>query len=386
MNAKYALLMEAKLRKETNAKVLDTRRFMNDRIEKANYYGGAMDKLSKMLQPYNVVDSVSILPDFTDANSLPIGVTAVIRPNAAINPALIGMDIGCGYQFFSADINSKRFYKKDRLKQGGTSMIVGEIDHEIKEGISEPDTSFGTIGRGNHFIDMFVVEEVFDADVCRRAGIDPGRVYFLIHSGSREKGFKIHTNFTKEFNALNGGDVSRFNYNYLTAFKQAKDYARGNRDKLREDVIKAIGGYSAVNPNLLFDKSHNDIQVMADGNIKLKKGTSSLAPGEVFVIPGTAVDSSYMVVGEEGLKDSNNTINHGAGRTYTREQIFCKFRRKNFDNLFRDVVLNVPVSQMIEEIPKGYKNIEDIIDSVEQFKLARRIVKLKPVGVIVERK
>jgi tRNA-splicing ligase RtcB len=105
----------------------------------------------------------------------------------------------------------------------------------------------------------------------------------------------------------------------------------------------------------------------------------------VFVIPGTAVDAAYLVEGSFGLENSLGTINHGAGRKYTRAQIFSKYRRKKFDNLFNEIALNVNPKKMIEEIPKAYKNIDDVMDSVEEYDLARRIARLRPVGVIVER-
>jgi tRNA-splicing ligase RtcB len=105
----------------------------------------------------------------------------------------------------------------------------------------------------------------------------------------------------------------------------------------------------------------------------------------MIVIPGNCVDSAYAVIGQEGLSQTHKTINHGCGRKYTRSQLFSRFRRADLSETFKGIVLNVSPSQMTEEHPSGYKNIEDVIDSLERFKIARRIAKLNPVAVIVDR-
>ncbi len=177
----------------------------------------------------------------------------------------------------------------------------------------------------------------------------------------------------------------------MEAFNNAKKHAEENRARLKEKIENALEDLDGfpVTTKFLFDKPHNDIEIINNENkitYKFKKGTSSLNNEEIFVIPGTCTDPSYIVKGQEGLIRSHNTINHGAGRKYTRAQLFSKYRRTNFDNMFRDIVLNVDTKKMIEEIPKGYKNIEDVITSAEEKGLIERIAKLKPVGVVVDRK
>jgi release factor H-coupled RctB family protein len=231
---------------------------------------------------------------------------------------------------------------------------------------------------------MFVIDELYD----ERTKIDPKQVYFLIHSGSGTMGFNTSSKFSKLYS--NASETNGFNKKYLESFKKVRSFAKSNREELRKlvqrGVSRAVGFDVEYNP--IFDKPHNDIEVSNNGSLryKLMKGTSQLKPGELFVIPGTCVSPAYVVKGLRGLENSHFTINHGSGRKYTRAQIFSKFRRRDFSDLFKGVVLNVPSKKMIEEIPKGYKNIEDVIASVEDAKLVKKVAKLRPVGVVVERK
>lgn len=356
------------------------RYLMNPAIKKANDYSSAANKVTKMLKGYNVVGNIAALPDFTDSNTLPIGTTAVITPEYPINPAFIGMDIGCGYSFFSMPINPKKFHKKGKLKTGSVETLVKDVDQAIKNCKRTDDKELGTIGKGNHFIDMFVIESLYDPKSCEEARFDENQIYFMIHSGSRSRGFNINSHFSGLFKEANI-NPKEFNQSYLQAFEQAKEYARQNREALRKIIEQALGSES----QLFYDKPHNDIEIQENGNLKLKKGTSSLEEKEFFVIPGTCTDSAYAITGCAGLRDSNYTINHGCGRKYTRSQLLSRFRRSDLSEFFKEISLNAEPRQMIEELPVGYKKIEDIINSVEEFNLAQRIAKLRPIGIIVDR-
>jgi len=374
---------------------------LSEKVKKSTDHNTAISNLTNLLNGYDIIGEVALLPDLTPANSLPTGTTVIVDSNKAVNPSFIGMDIGCGYHFFSAEMNPKRFLKKGKFKERSAATMVEAINKGLKyreNSASKKFTSnlpikgiekmvqqqFGTLGKGNHFIDMFVIDKIYDQQACQRQGISDKKVYFMIHSGSRELGFATNAYFSKLFKeSTNHQD---FNRRYLKAVKEAVAYASANRDYLRQLIEQSLintNGYP-VDTKTIFDKPHNDIEVQSDG-YKIKKGTASLIPGDVFVIPGTAVDAAYLVEGSFGLENSLGTINHGAGRKYTRAQIFSKYRRKKFDNLFNEIALNVNPKKMIEEIPKAYKNIDDVMDSVEEYDLARRIARLRPVGVIVER-
>ncbi|MBU0459324.1 MAG: RtcB family protein [Nanoarchaeota archaeon] len=372
---------------------------ITEQVLRSTDHNTAIRDLINFLKGYNVKD-IALLPDLTPANSLPVGSTVLIDQNKAINPNLIGMDIGCGYHFFSAEMNSKRFLKKGKFKARSSESIIQAISEGLKYGgkqlpkdlasrlpkevRKEAQLQFGSLGKGNHFIDMFVVDQVYDHKSCQRHGLSEKKVYFLIHTGSRGLGFATQELFSRLFKEeIN---PKTFNTQYLKAVKTAVTYAFANRNYLREKVEKSLRQANGrpVDTKVIFDKSHNEIEIQY-GTYKVKKGTANLKPGEMCVIPGTATDTAYVVEGSSGLENSLGTINHGVGRRYTRAQMFSKFRRKRFDHLFNSVALNVKPKKMIEEIPKGYKNVDDVMNSVEEYDLAHRIASLRPVGVIVER-
>lgn len=364
---------------------MELKYFLNDKLRKANDYTSAESKLKKMLEGYDIQQPIAVLPDFTDSNTLPIGTTTIVNPTKPINPSWIGMDIGCGYQFFSADVNPKRFHKKGKFKQRPSQEFVDFLSSELGVG-KESGEILGTIGKGNHFVDIFVPEKFYDEQVAEQQGIVPGRIYFLTHSGSRKKGFEVYQRFAQEFKE---GETQPddFNERYLHAFTEARKYARANRDSIRLRIRSALeqGLDEKVVFNPLFDKSHNDIQIQKEGNLKIQKGTVSLQSGELFVIPGTAITPAYIVQGQQGLKDSYNTINHGCGRVLTRAQARNRYQRQDLTKEFSQVALNVNPNKMAEEHPRAYKDVEDILNSIEEYDLAKRVIKLKPVGGLVER-
>ena len=361
--------------------MLPLKSFLTQKLRRSSDTSGAVTALNNMLKGYDVLKPVAVLPDFTESSTLPVGTTTIIKNNKALNPSFVGMDIGCGYQMFTMEINPKRFYKNGKFKYDSTLAFIHELSSHIFQPRKKPDPYLGTIGKGNHFINMYVVQDVFNQDVLDSLGIKPKSVSFLIHTGSRVKGFDTHQAFAQLFakNDLGAGD---FNEKYLAAFAEAKTYALQNRNELRRMITEHLEEYPST---FIFDKAHNDIEPYGGDAFKIRKGTASLQPGEVFMIPSTATGHAYLVRGKEGLVESYNTINHGCGRRYTRSQMFSKLRKTNFESMFNGIAMNVSYKQMIEEVPTAYKNIEDVIASVEEFNLAEKIATFRPLGLIVER-
>ena len=399
--------------------------FMNEKILKANDVNGAIHHLVSLLSGYTIEGPIAVLPDFTLSNTLPIGTTVLLNSNKAINPSFIGMDLGCGYHLFSVAMNPKRFLKKGKFKYRTTAELVDHISAHLannkvtysenifnailRQGPAALDHNqhqdgklevsvpldgigkvlkhhFGSIGKGNHFVDLFVIDKVYDSGACENHEIDTKRVYFLIHTGSRQFGFEVYSFFTRLFKESHGSDS--FNSGYLQGFQEALNYATANRYYVKKLIDIALEDFHGceISTTTLLDKAHNEIRILENGPFfKIQKGTTTLNAGEISIIPGTCADPAYIVLGTEGVKAAHNTLNHGVGRKYTRSQLFSKFRRTKYSHFFKDIALNVSPKQMIEEIPVGYKNIEDVMNSVETSNLARRIARLRPVGVIVSR-
>ncbi len=84
-----------------------------------------------MLMSYEVIEPVALLSDFTEASTLPVGTTTIIKNNKTLNPSFVGMDIGCGYQMFTMGINSKCFYKKGKFKYDSILAFIQELSAQI---------------------------------------------------------------------------------------------------------------------------------------------------------------------------------------------------------------------------------------------------------------
>jgi release factor H-coupled RctB family protein len=364
---------------------MESQYVMSDKLKRASSYSIAEADARTFLECYELAGPVIFLPDLTPSSSLPIGSVARIYQGQKINPNLIGVDIGCGFQFVNLPINGKRLYKKNKPNKNRVEALVRDVSESLEQK-DKQDPYLGTIGGGNHFIGLFAVDKLIDSDVAEQHKISADDVYALIHSGSRVQGFETQRSYAREFSLSGSETIEDFNSRYLRDFRKMKAYAKTNRDELRKRVEEAVLDGTNRETEVLFDSVHNDI-VEENGVYVLRKGAAQLSFGQLGIIPSNCCDFSYLVVGDKGLSKTGNSINHGCGRKYTRSQVFQKFRRKkDLDSIFNGVILNVRPSQMIEEVPAGYKNIDDVINSVEEQRLARRVAKLKPLAMIVERK
>lgn len=385
----------------------DIRLFMSERLKKHNAYHEAIDGAVRMLSGYPVIGEIVLLPDMTPAGSLPIGTAVTVAAEAPINPNLIGIDIGCGYTLFSVDRSASRVWKKGRANTARIERIVRAVDAAVtghgKRG-SVPDLSglpipkaekaagshFGTLGGGNHFVDLFVIDTVYHAGAARAFGLDEEKLHFLVHTGSRTLGLETNRYFAE----LYGRHGPDFNRRYLSAVREVVGYASANRARIMTDIAEKLADDAAGSAGcrLILDAAHNDIEPgsgggAGPGSYTIRKGCSRLRPGEAAVIPGTCTSHAYVVRGRPALASSLYSINHGVGRTKTRGQTMARYGRdRNLGGYFKGVVLNVEPKRMVEEVPAAYKDIEDIIDAVEQAGLAERVARLRPLGVVVERK
>ncbi|MBN1181762.1 MAG: RtcB family protein [Bacteroidales bacterium] len=373
--------------------------FLTEKMKRSVNIDQGIQTLRSLMQNVKTTGPIALLPDYTPANSLPVGTCFLIDQEQRINPSWIGMDIGCGYNFFSIDLQSKKIFKNGKINHHRLEKIVAEIDRvitgrsvksypRINSAIRDlqisADKYFGTLGQGNHFIDLFIINKIYDQEAAERSNLDPDKIYFLIHTGSRELGFKIHNYYAEKY--LEKNDTKQFNLKYLKGLKIAKEYASANRTYLSKKIGEALDSEITS----IFDNDHNGIDQIDDGSDKLycvRKGATAIIGKELSVIPGNCVSEAYIVSAGRNISDSYGTVPHGTGRKYIRAQLFSKFARsKKIDQQFEGIKLNVNPKKMIEEIPAGYKPISDIISAVEEFGLGKKIARLKPLGVIVERK
>lgn len=374
---------------------------------------GAMAQLRNLANLPFVYKWISVMPDCHQGYGMPIG--GVLATQDVIIPNAVGVDIGCGMCAVKTSLTEIDI---DTLKK-----IIGEIRKQIPVGFKHheekqdfrfmPTTgeklgkivsqeyenakkSIGTLGGGNHFIEI-------------QKG-DDGYIWIMIHSGSRNLGFKVANYYNKEAVQLNKmwhsdvpkewelaflplkSDEAR---SYLMEMKYCVDFALANRELMMDRVIKIfeeefirIEEDDIKVPDVYFDDminiAHNYVacENHFGKNVWVhRKGATLARKGTIGIIPGSQGTKSYIVEGL-GNKDSFESCSHGAGRKMGRNQarreLNLKDQQKSLDD--QGILHSIRGIQELDEAPDAYKPIEEVM--ANQTDLAKILVELSPLGVI----
>ena len=277
----------------------------------------------------------------------------------------------------------------------------------------------GSLGSGNHFLEVQVVDEILDADVADAFGLAVGRVCVMIHSGSRGLGHQICTDHVRHMeSAMARYDItvpdrqlacvpvrSAEGEAYLAAMAAAANYGRANRQLLTVAARNAFARAAGTDRlELLYDVSHNLAKLethLVDGRrrqlcVHRKGATRALPPGhpdlpadlshlgQPVLVPGSMGTASYVLVGESG-GDAFHSACHGAGRamsrTAARRQISGTALRREL--AAAGVEVRAASNRgLAEEAPFSYKDVDAVVAAVEHAGLARRVARLTPLGVV----
>lgn len=417
------------------------------------------------------------MPDIHQGYGFPIGGVAATRlRDGVVSPGGVGFDINCGVRLLASNLDREAVvphlrelvnqlfrdvpsgtgaegpvpcsYKEldDVLARGAASMIergFGEAtDAEYCEESgampgADPSqvsdrakqrgrTQLGTLGSGNHFLEVQYVEKVFEPETAQTFGLRESQVVVLIHCGSRGLGHQVCTDFLKTMNDA----MRRYNItlpdrqlacvpsqspegqNYLSAMAASANFAWANRQVIthftRQAFQQVLGSDTRL--RVVYDVGHNiakserhrigiDASKAEESVLVHRKGaTRSFAAGSPFIpsayrdvgqpvlIPGSMGTASYVLVGTQRAMDETfGTVCHGAGRAMSRtaakrgRDVRTETQKLEAQGIFlradtRDGIL--------EEIPEAYKDIDAVIDVVHRAGLARKVVRLRPMGVI----
>ncbi|HSJ45400.1 MAG TPA: RtcB family protein [Euzebyales bacterium] len=277
----------------------------------------------------------------------------------------------------------------------------------------------GSLGSGNHFLEVQVVDVVYDRAVAARLGLDPGRVCVMIHCGSRGLGHQVCSDHVKVMDrampryGITVPDrqlacvpaASPEGRSYLGAMAAAANYGRANRQLLTEatrDAFAAATGDRRV--DLVYDVSHNLAKVEThtiDGQrrtvcVHRKGATRALPPGhpdlpddlvdigQPVLVPGSMGTASHVLVGVTG-GDAFFSTCHGAGRVMSRHAA----RRRIGGRALRDeleaagvAVRPGAMAGLAEEAPFAYKDVDEVVDTCQEAGLSRKVARLRPLGVV----
>ncbi len=282
----------------------------------------------------------------------------------------------------------------------------------------------GTIGSGNHFAEVQVVDEVFDESTASAFGLSEGMIAVMIHSGSRGLGYQVcDDNLETMLDAADKYDIplpdrqlccaplqSEEGRHYLGAMAAAANYAFGNRQlmahKTRGVFADHFGAESAAGMRTVYDVCHNIAKFedhVLDGVpqrlcVHRKGATRAFPPGhealperyrdigQPVLIPGDMGRYSFVAVGTaEGLEETLGSSCHGAGRLMSRTKSRKAMRGRDLFAEFRErgiIVRSDRASTVAEEVPEAYKDLANVIDVVVAADIGRRVARLRPLGVV----
>jgi tRNA-splicing ligase RtcB len=435
-----------------------------------------------LLQVVNVANLPGIvkyslaMPDIHWGYGFPIGGVAAFRmEDGIVSPGGVGYDINCGVRLVTTALVASEI--RPRIKE-----LVGALFKNIPTGVgsrgkirlstkeekkvalegsswavekglgsnedlartedqgvirgADPETvseraykrghdELGTLGSGNHFLEIQKVEEIYDQEIARAFNLFENQLTVLIHSGSRGFGHQICDDFLKEMGTRvreSGFDLpdrqlacayinSEIGQRYLSAMACAANYAWANRQIIMHWTRETFEEVLEISPRelrmeLLYDVCHNIAKIekhVVDRKdatlcVHRKGATRSLPPGhpavpEIYrtvgqpvLIPGDMGTNSYVMAGsQQALDETFGSTCHGAGRVLSRKQAIKTAKGRAINRELEDKGIYVQSrgkTTLMEEMPEAYKDISLVVEAVHMAGLAKKVAKLKPLGVI----
>ena len=417
-----------------------------------------------------------VMPDMHQGYGFPIGAVAATRwPDGVISPGGIGYDINCGVRLLGSQIEYEAVEKNlselatvlNELcpsgvgKKGRLRLSEGELDRLCREGgrwalkqgyASEADlrrteergtlegadpgrvsarakergrTQVGTLGSGNHFIEVERVDEIFDQEAAQAMGLQQGCLTVLIHCGSRGFGHQVCTDYVKEFQSA----VHRYGIHlpdrelvcapldspegqaYLGAMRSAANYAFANRQVLAHYARQAFeqvlaGKVKNWHLHQVYDIAHNmgKVETHSIGGKRVKvcvhrKGaTRAFGPGfeglpeeyraigQPVLVPGSMGTASWVLVGTQvSMERSFGSSCHGAGRVMSRSRAKKMVRGEELREQLLAQGIHIRAGSLpglAEEAPQAYKDVDMVVETVAGAGIARKVARLRPVAVV----
>lgn len=340
----------------------------------------AVDQLNRTAQLDGMIDAVG-MPDLHPGKGYPIG--AAFLTEGIIYPYLIGNDIGCGMDFYQTNL------KRRKLKLDKAEKSLYEIERTsedlrdqwaIKWGVEQAkfNGSLGTVGSGNHFVELQIIDQVIDGALFKKAGLQKEAVFTLVHTGSRGFGAEVLRKYVDQYRDQGIDPTSDDGSAYLEQHDLAVQWAKANRSLLMESVSDSL----RCDYELMFDTVHNSVQRTDLGWLH-RKGVNP-ASSEFVLIPGSRGSLTYLVKPTERVHEHLCSLPHGAGRKWKRSECQARLKNKYLAKELRRTKLNSRVvcenkDLLYEEAPEAYKSIDQVIEALVEGGLIEVVATLKPI-------
>ncbi|HEY3064483.1 MAG TPA: RtcB family protein [Methylomirabilota bacterium] len=421
----------------------------------------ALEQLANGATLPGIVKAALAMPDIHQGYGLPVGgVVATDADHGTVSPGAIGFDINCGVRLLATrlparDLDTRlprlvdalydaiptgvgsrgavsvsardlrdvlvrgaawavdrghgRADDLQRLESGG--VIPGAVPDSLSsQALERGMRQLGSLGSGNHFLEVQTVDEVFDHATADAFGIQAGCVTVMIHTGSRGLGHQVCTDFLRVAESA----LARYGLSvpdrqlacapvgspegraYLGGMRAAANFAFANRQLLAAVTRRVLEEVLGVRPEevaTVYDVAHNiakEEEYEVDGRRRRllvhRKGATRAFPGQPVLIPGDMGRYSYVLRGTEvAMRETFGSTCHGAGRVMSRTAAVKAARGRHIDRELRAqgvVARATGRHALAEEMPEAYKDVKDVVDVVHNFGISTRVARLRPLGVI----
>jgi len=429
----------------------------------------SLEQVANVARLPGIIGASFAMPDVHQGYGFPIGgVAAFDLGSGVISPGGVGFDINCGVRVLSTNIDEKDFMTKRKeilhsifravpsgvgrgrrfdIWSNRGSRVAGrksqreELDEVLKNGaewavkkgfgvaedlekceeggkmvgaepkfVSERAKSrglgqLGTLGAGNHFLEIQRVDEIYDEKVAKVFGIKKGKILIMIHCGSRGLGHQVASDYVKKFEEKYGFPEfdrelvsapigSKLGKEYFGAMACAVNFAFCNRQLIMNDVREEFRKYFPdAEIDLIYDVCHNVAKIeehVVNGKKKkvlvMRKGATRSFPGQPVIIPGSMGTASYILVGtKKAMEISFGSTAHGAGRVMGRGEAWKNFTE---DGIKKDLKSNDIEFEagsrkgIVEEAPGAYKDVDEVVRVSDELGIGKLVAKLKPLAVM----
>ena len=428
-----------------------------------------LEQIKNVASLPGIVKFAIALPDSHQGYGFNIGgVAAFDLEKGIISPGGVGYDINCGVRLLTTNIPVKDFMKKRKeilhsifravpsgvgvggkrysredmievLKKGASWAVEkgmgikedlenteenGRMENADPKDVSQRAIArglpqLGTLGAGNHFLEIEKVEKIFDEDLAKKFGLKEDYVTIMIHCGSRGLGHQVASDYIKlmedeygfeslpDRELINAPINSELGKKYLSAMNCAVNFAFCNRQIIMNSVREELKKFFPKSEiKLVYDVCHNIAKIeehIVDGKktqlcVHRKGATRSFGPGrkeipasyrkigQPILIPGSMGTASYVLVGTKKAEEvSFGSTAHGAGRvesrTKAKRDLTYEGVKKELDN--KDIVFEtLSKKSLVEEAPQVYKDVDEVVKTSHEAGIGNLVAKIVPIAVM----
>lgn len=416
-----------------------------------------------------IIGSSFAMPDAHQGYGFPIGgVAAFDLDKGVISPGGVGYDINCSVRLVKTNLKIKDVEKKKKEiieklfnsvpsgvgESGRIKLTKEELDEVLVEGAkwavkkgygetndwkhteengcisgAEPKNvsqrakargmpQLGSLGAGNHFLEMQIVDEIFDEKIAKALGLEKGQITIMIHCGSRGLGHQVASDYIKlmeeeygfpkqDRELVNAPIKSELGKKYFSAMAAAANFAFANKQLITHwvrETMKEI--FPKFKAEVVYDVCHNIAKFekhKVNGKQKeilvMRKGaTRAFGPGrkelpedyrkigQPVIIPGSMGTASYVLIGTEaGEGIAWASTAHGAGRVESRSQAIRELKGEDVKKQLNEKGIEVISGSwkgLAEEAPQVYKDIDEVVKVSDKVGLAKLVIRVKPISVM----